>query len=115
LYERFNRDCFPSFYFSVEDTGLVSQLLRNYAAEVSETRKGRYWEFTDSGSLASLTVLKTADNAEFEDELLNAGYLPEDVPEALVIAYPSKDNRDACIQLAQLMVTELSGITLKNA
>ena len=59
--------------FTAGDTGLVSQLLRDHTTEVAETRKGRHWDFIDSGSRASLTVFETSGRADFHADLVGAG------------------------------------------
>ena len=96
--------------FSTADTGLVSQLLRDHTTEVAETRKGRHWAFTDSGSRASLTVFETSGRADFHDDLVDAGLSADDAPEIVVIAYPSKHDRDSCARLADLVAQLLAGL-----
>ena len=96
--------------FTVAQTGLVSQLLRDHTSDVTETRKGRHWDFTDSGSRASLTVFETHDRPDCHDDLLDAGLTTDDAPEIVVIAYPSKTDRDACERLAVLVSNLLAGL-----
>ena len=98
--------------FTLAHTGLVAQLLREHTSKVSETRKGRHWDFTDGNSRASLTVFETDGRAEFEEDLLDAGLLPDNAPEIVVIAYPLKADRDSCGRLAELVAKQLSGLSL---
>ena len=96
--------------FTVAQTGLVSQLLHDHTSDVTETRKGRHWDFTDSGSRASLTVFETQDRLDCHDDLLDAGLTTDDASEIVVIAYPSKTDRDACERLAVLVAHLLAGL-----
>lgn len=96
--------------FTAVETGLVSQLLRNHAIDVTETREGRHWDFTDSQSRASLTIFETKDRPDFHDELLDAGLTTNDAPEIVVISYPSKRDRDACAKMAALVAELLAGL-----
>ena len=96
--------------FSLADGGLVDQILRELMTDVSDSRKGRHWEFTDGQSRGSLTVFETEDRDEFEGDLLDARLLPDDAPEIVVIAYPLKTNRDSCGRLAEIVAKKLSGV-----
>ena len=96
--------------FTAGDTGLVSQLLRDHTTEVAETRKGRHWDFTDSGSRASLTVFETSGRADFHADLVGAGLSEDDAPEIVVITYPSKHDRGSCARLADLVAQLLAGL-----
>ena len=96
--------------FTAADTVLVAQLLRDRTTDVADTRKGRHWDFTDSGSRASLTVFETSGRRDFHDDLMDAGLTPADAPEIVVIAYPSKLDRDSCARLAALVAELLTGL-----
>ncbi|MEM7456340.1 MAG: hypothetical protein AAF456_18485 [Planctomycetota bacterium] len=96
--------------FTVAQSGLVLQLLSDQTSDVAETRKGRHWDFTDGGSRASLTVLETHDRPEYHDDLMDAGLTTDDAPEIVVIAYPSKTDRNACRRLAVLVADLLAGL-----
>ncbi|TWU50755.1 hypothetical protein Poly51_40480 [Rubripirellula tenax] len=96
--------------FTVAQTGLVSQLLHDRASDVTETRKGRHWDFTDGRSRATLTVFETHGRPDCHDDLLDAGLTTDDAPEIVVIAYPSKTDRDACGRLAVLVADLLDGL-----
>jgi len=100
--------------FTVADTGLVSQLLRGNATDVTETRKGRHWEFTESGSRASLAIFETAGRVEVEADLLDAGLLANDVPEIVVITYPSKHDRARCSRIAALVAQNCPDLVLAS-
>ena len=90
--------------FTPSDTGRVTQLLRAVAADVSEARKGRHWDFTASDAIASLTVLSTFDHAaEFEDDLLANDLLFDDAPDAFVLRFTT--SRDCDRELCGLLLS----------
>ena len=74
------------------------------------TRKGRHWGFTDGESRATLTVFETRERQDFYDDLMDAGLTPDDDPEIVSIAFPSKADRDACVRLAGLFPDLLAGL-----
>ena len=96
--------------FTVADTGLMLQLLRDHTTDVAETRNGRHWDFTDSGSRASLAVVDTSCRAELHSQLADAGFSTDEAPEIVMIAYPSKHDRDACARLADHVAKRFTGI-----
>jgi len=99
--------------FTPADTGRVTQLLRAIASDVSETRKGRHWDFTASNAAASLTVFATTKHAsEFEDDLLANDLLFDDAPDAFVLAFPTSRecDRDLCGLLAAKLAETFGGI-----
>ena len=89
--------------FTPADTGRVTQLLRAVSPEVSESRKGRHWDFAVTDGTASLSVLSTIDHAaDFEDDLLANDLLFEDAPDAFVLSFPTgrECDQDLCHLLA---------------
>lgn len=99
--------------FTPADTARATQLLRAIANDVSESRKGGHWDFTASGTAASLTVFATSKHAsEFEDDLLANDLLFDDAPDAFVISFPtSRDcDRDLCGLLAAKLAETFGGI-----
>ncbi|MEO1529889.1 MAG: hypothetical protein AAFX06_31125 [Planctomycetota bacterium] len=101
--------------FTAVQTGLVSRLLHEHASSVTETRKGRHWEFTDGASCASLTVFETRDRPDCHESLLKAGLTDDDAPEIILIAYPLRADRDACEKLAAVVAELLDGLNLGTA
>ena len=99
--------------FTPSDSGRVTQLLRAIATDVSDTRKGRHWDFTASNIVASLSVLSTSEHAhDFEDDLLANDLLFDDAPDALLICFPTSRecDRELCAELAAKLADSFGGV-----
>jgi hypothetical protein len=99
--------------FTPSDSGRVTQLLRAIATDVSDTRKGRHWDFTASNAIASLSVLSTFEHAhDFEDDLLAHDLLFEDAPEAFLLSFATgrECDRALCAELAAKLADSFRGI-----
>ncbi|MBC8350474.1 MAG: hypothetical protein H8E66_00710 [Planctomycetes bacterium] len=99
--------------FTVADTGRVTRILRDLADDVTETRKGRHWEFTVDNAHASLSVLSTSDyDFDFEDDLLANSLLFEQAPEAFLLSFGSSrdSDREACSLLVARLIESFGGI-----
>lgn len=99
--------------FTAVDSGRVTQLLRSLTEGVSETRKGRHWQFTVNNAVATLSVLSTWEHEyDFEDQLLAHDLLFDDASEALLLSFgTSRDcDRAACSGIAAELADLFKGV-----
>ena len=99
--------------FEPADSGCVTSLLQTLFDEVQETRKGRHWRLAMEGRAASLTVVSTVDRLfDYEDALLDAGCMPEDMPEAFEIVFgcSGEHDRQLCESLSKKLEQEFNGV-----
>jgi hypothetical protein len=95
--------------FTAANTGCVTSLLQKIAADVTETRKGRTWTCVFNDSVVSLSVVDTATH-DFAEELIDNNLEFEDVPEALVLSFPThRDCDQENILLLSRHLAELMG------
>jgi hypothetical protein len=73
----------------------IDALLAAKASRVSRTRKGRVWDVQIAGRPVHVSVENTEDVLwDCEDELLEAGLLPEDAPFRVVLSAGVNDAID---------------------
>lgn len=99
--------------FTPTDTCRVTDLLRQHADDVSETRKGRHWIFVVDNATASLSVLNTATHPyDFEDDLIDNDLDFDDAPEAFLLAFPTRRelDYDKCVVLARDLAEMFGGV-----
>jgi len=99
--------------FLSEDAGRVTDILRTFADDVTETRKGRHWDFVFNNTVASLSVFSTSQRAyDYEDLLLANDLLFEDTPEVIEIYIGTKRecNREMCSKLSEQLSQCFDGI-----
>lgn len=99
--------------FTPADTGRVTDILRNITDDVTETRKGRHWDFVVQNAAASLSVLSTSEHVyDFEDDLLANDLLFDNAPEAFLLCFGTRRDcdRDTCSKLAAQFAESFGGI-----
>jgi hypothetical protein len=99
--------------FTPTDSGVVTELLRRHANDVKETRKGRHWTFIVDDAEATASVLNTArHHHDFEDILIEHNLEPDDAPDAIIMAFPTRRECDHenCFRLVRELAEALDGI-----
>ena len=99
--------------FTDIDSGMVTEILRRHFDRVTQTRRGRHWEFTVSGASASLSVFDTMERAyDFQDDLLRNGLLFDDAPDALLLCIGTRRecDREAISAFTKMLSSELNGV-----
>ena len=99
--------------FTPADTGRVTDILRTHSDRVTETRKGRHWDFVVHNAAASLSVLSTFEHSyDFEEDLLANDLLFDDAPEAFLLCFCLRRDcdRDTCSKLAVQLAESFGGI-----
>jgi hypothetical protein len=103
--------------FAPADSGRVTDLLRQHADDVTETRKGRHWNFVIGDAVVSLSVLNTARHKyDFEDDLLENDLDFDDAPEAFLLSFPTRRECDheKCIVLSRRLAELFGGIVCNS-
>ena len=95
--------------FTPADTSGVTELLRRYADEVTETRKGRHWTFVVNDAVGTLSVLNTAKHPyDFEIDMIENGLDFDDAPDAFVLAIPTR--RECDLEVSTALIRDLANI-----
>ncbi len=99
--------------FTEADSGIVTAMLRKLVDGVTETRKGRHWEFSICGAIASLSVVDTKDRSfDFEDELIRNNLLFDEAPDAMLLSIGTRRDcdRELFTIIAERLSAELNGV-----